>query len=146
MSEHVWQRWRALIYPLIIFAVNLRIVWRLFRTEYLEHRGSIEGAFISLESYIRRHWPYMDWFPLWYSGYPLANAYQPLLHYLTAAIGAVSGLRAAAAYHAVTALSYSLGAVAFYYLARVLMGERGPAFWSALVFSVFSPALLLLPL
>ena len=138
-------RYRLLVYPLAVLAVNLAVVWRLFRTEYLDQLPSIEGAFIALDRYIFRHWPGYDWFPLWYGGFPFSRTYQPGFHYSVAALAKLSGLSVPSAYHALAAVTYSLGGVAFYYLARVLTGDRGMALGGALVFSLFSPSALLIP-
>jgi hypothetical protein len=106
---------------------------------------SIEGVFIAVEQYIQRHWPTYDWFPLWYGGMPFTRVYQPGIHYLVALLSQISGLSAVHGYHAVAALGYSLGGVAFYFLARMLTENRVAAFCGALVFSLFSPSTLLVP-
>lgn len=106
---------------------------------------SIEGSFIALAKYIEGHWPRYDWFPVWYAGMPFARTYPPGLHYTVALTAKALGLSPASGYHLITAIAYSLGAVTFYYLARVLGGGRAMAFFAALVFSVFSPSTLLIP-
>jgi hypothetical protein len=131
--------------PLAVLAVNVWICWRLFHTEYLDQLPSIEGAFISLARYISHHWPMYDWFPIWMGGYPFPRAYQPLLHYTVAALSSITGTSPALAYHFVTACAYSLGGVAFYFLANALTRSRVAAFCGALLFSTFSPSLLLFP-
>ncbi len=131
--------------PLAVLAVNLWICWRLFHTEYLDQLPSIEGAFISLARYIADHWPMYDWFPMWMGGYPFPRAYQPLLHYTVAVASSITGASPALAYHFITACAYSLGGVAFYFVARSLTHSRAAAFCGALLFSTFSPSLLLLP-
>ncbi|HVW87356.1 MAG TPA: hypothetical protein VHB50_21865 [Bryobacteraceae bacterium] len=125
--------------------MNTAVVWRLFRTEYLNQLQSIEGAFIALARYIQEHWPGYDWFPMWYGGFPFARTYQPAFHYTVAAAASVFGLSVASAYHVVAALGYALGGVAFYYLAKALCEDRLIALGGALAFSLFSPSLLLLP-
>lgn len=129
--------------PFLIFVVNAVIVWRLFFTSYLVHFWSIEGSFIGLAEYIRRNWPAYDWLPLWYAGFPFTMSYQPLLHYVVAAFGAMSGVSTAAAYHFVAAMVYCLSGVAFYWLARTLGAERITALAGALAYSLFSPSALL---
>src|SRR5258708_4457263 len=129
-------RMRAAGYPLAVFAVNAWVVWRLFFTQYLDQLHSVEGEFIAMERYIQRHWPGYDWFSLWSAGYPVARTYQPAVHYTVAAVASASGLSTASAYHLVAALSYSLGGVAFYYLAKALSGSRRIAFGGALLFSL----------
>lgn len=136
-------RAKSLAPPLTIFVVNVWICWRLFHTEYLDDMLSIEGAFISLARYIERRWPMYDWFPMWRAGFPFPHAYQPLLHYSVAAFARLTGLSPALSYHFLTALAYSLGGVAFYFLALALTRSRWASFCGALLFSTFSPSLLL---
>jgi hypothetical protein len=136
---------RAAFYPAVVFAVNLFVCWRYFRAEYTNQLPSIEGVFIALEEYIRRHWPTYDWFSMWYGGMPFTRVYQPGLHYATAMFSSVTGLSVASAYHALTAITYSLGGVAFYFLAKALTHQPVTSFCSALLFSLFSPSTLLVP-
>ena len=134
--------WGALP-PVFLFFLNLWICGRLLHIEYLDQRGSIEGSFIALAAYIRHHWPLYDWFPLWYTGLPFLRVYQPGLHYAVALFAAASGLSVPSAYHVVVAIAYSLGGATFYLLALALTRSRLTAFLSALVFSLFSPSVLL---
>jgi hypothetical protein len=131
--------------PVIIFAVNLWVVWKLFFIEYLNQLPSVEGEFIAMARYIQRHWPTYDWQSLWNAGFPAARTYQPLVHYSVAAFSSLSGLSPASGFHFIGALSYSLGGVAFYYLAKALSGSRAMAFGGALSFSLFSPSGILIP-
>ena len=128
-----------------MLAINVWICWRLFHTEYLDQLQSIEGVFIALGRYIAAHWPMYDWFPMWIGGYPFPRAYQPLLHYTVAVASSLTGASPALAYHFITACAYSLGGVAFYFLARSLTHSRAAAFCGALLFSTFSPSLVLFP-
>jgi hypothetical protein len=134
------------LFPATLLAVNLLVCWRYFRAEYVNQMPSIEGVFIALEEYIQRHWPTYDWFPIWYGGMPFTRVYQPGLHYLAAILSRISGFSAAHGYHALAALGYSLGGVTFYLLARILLESRTAAFFGALLFSLFSPSTLLVPI
>ncbi len=131
--------------PILVLAVNVWVAWKLFFTEYLDELPSVEGEFIAIARYIQRHWPIYDWQSLWYAGYPSARIYQPLAHYSVAAFSSLFGLSPAAGFHFMGALSYSLGGVAFYYLAKALSESRAMAFGGALAFSLFSPSNILLP-
>lgn len=133
------------LFPATVLAVNLVVCWRYFRAEYINQMPSIEGVFIALEEYIQRHWPTYDWFSMWYGGMPFTRVYQPGLHYLVAVLSTLSGVSAAHGYHAVAALGYSFGGVAFYFLARILTESRPAALCGALLFSLFSPSTLLIP-
>ncbi len=131
---------------LFLFALNLFVCARLLHIEFLDQLSSIEGVFIALEGYIQSHWPTYDWFALWYGGMPFTRVYQPGLHYATAIVSSASGLSIASAYHVLIAITYSLGGVTFYLLARALTRSTATGFVGGLVFSLFSPSVLLIPI
>ncbi|MDE3196463.1 MAG: hypothetical protein KGN84_08975, partial [Acidobacteriota bacterium] len=142
-------RLRSAAYPFALFAINLAVSWRYFRAGYVNQLPSIEGVFIAFEQYIQRHWPTYDWFALWYGGMPFTRVYQPGLHYAAAALATLTQIPAVHAYHALTAITYSLGGAGFYYLAKALLSHEGKpiapratAFLGALLFSLFSPSTL----
>ncbi len=135
--------WWPFALPAVLFAVNAWVAWRLFFYEYIDQLPSVEGEFIAMAAYIQRHWPGYDWQSLWYGGYPVTRTYQPLVHYTVAALASFSRLSPASAFHLFGALSYSLGGVAFYFLAKTLSGSRAAAFCGGLCFSLFSPSGLL---
>ena len=135
-------RLRSVSYPFALFAINLAVSWRYFRAGYINQLASIEGVFIALERYIQQHWPTYEWFSLWYGGMPFTRVYQPGLHYSVAALASLTGVPMVHAYHALTAATYALGGVAFYFLTKTLIGAREPAFLGALLFSLFSPSTL----
>ncbi len=101
---------------------------------------------LSVERYIRLHWSWWDWFPVWWGGMPFPRVYQPLLHFTVAVVCAVTGASIPMAFHFVTVVAYSLGAVTFYWLAKILLQSRSIAFCGGLIFSLFSPSLLFFPL
>ena len=128
--------------PLVIFLVNLFVCGRLLHTLWLDQLSSIEGVFIALEKYIQGHWPTYDWFALWNGGMPFTRVYQPGLHYAVALAASATGLNTALIYHIVIAITYSLGGVAFYFLAKSLTRDAVTAFTGGLLFSLFSPSVL----
>ncbi len=136
---------RRALFPLAVFATNLAVCQRYLRTEYTDQLPSVEGVFIALERYIQRHWPTYEWFPMWFGGMPFPRVYQPGLHYATAAFSSVTGLSVPSAYHALTGITYALGGVAFYFLAKALTRQPVAAFCGAMLFSLFSPSTLLEP-
>ena len=107
--------------------------------------GSIEGAYISISRYALENPEGLTWFPLWYGGIPYQNSYPPLLHLLVAAFAGVTGLSAALAYHAITALMYCLGPVTLFWMSYRLSGARAASFGAALLYSLFSPSTILMP-
>jgi len=106
---------------------------------------SIEGAFIGLARYIRDHFPDLTWMPLWYGGIPFPDSYPPVLHTLVAVVSGLGRIDIGLAYHAVTALLYSLGPVALYWAARRMGANRLAAFLAALGYSLLSPSIWLGP-
>ena len=128
------------LHSLFLFVLNLALVWRLFRTEYLDEMKSIEGVFMALARYVRDHFSDTDWWPYWYCGMPFRNAYQPGLPFTTAAVSAISGLSAAHSFHMVEAVLYALGPVTLYWLARRLTSSAGAAFTAGLLYSLTSPS------
>lgn len=135
----------AALCALVLFLLNGFVVWRLFRSGYTDYPWSVEGSFVSLATYIQQHHPMFEWFPLWFEGMPFSFVYQPGLHYVVAWTASIFGMIPVRAYHAVTAVTYSLGPVAFFALAWRLAANRAFAFLAALVYSFFSPSLLFFP-
>lgn len=129
-----------------LFAANWYTCRRLFTAEFLPHMHSIEGSYIALTRYTMENWGDLGWFPLWYSGMPFQNAYQPGLHLLAAALGSLFGLTPALAYHFTIATLYCLGPVFLFLLAWRMTGALGPSFAAGLLYSLWSPSALLMPI
>ena len=130
---------------LLLFLLNLYICHELFVTEYTNHLGSIEAAYISIARYILDNWRDLTWFPLWYTGVPYQNTYSPLLHLVVAAVAGLLSISPALSHHAVTAAFYCLGPVTLFWMAWRLSGVRAASFAAGLLFSILSPAGLLIP-
>lgn len=143
--------WRRIRHPApaacaaILFAVNVWICHDLFTTEFLAHMGSIESTHIALGRWVAEHPFDLTWFPLWYGGVPFLNTYPPIGPATTALLSTVLGLSPALAYHANTAAYYCLGPVLLFLLAYVVTRAVWPSFLAALVYSVFSPTVLVTP-
>jgi hypothetical protein len=129
---------------LALFVLNAAVAWRLFHTEYLSQTWTGEGATISYARYARDHWPDLGWCRFWYAGLPFQNAYVPGLHLTVAAVSALRGISAAAAFHQVVALLYSLGPVTLFWLALRLTRAAGWSFCAALLYSLTSPSAFLI--
>jgi hypothetical protein len=127
----------------LLFALNAYLTPLLFRTAYTAQMGSIEAAFIGLARYASEHWNDMGWFPLWYGGVPYPDTYPPLLHWICGLVIALAGVSPGNAYHFVTAMVYSLGPVALFWMAWRLCGSRACALAAAIGYSLISPTLLL---
>lgn len=128
---------------LALFAGNVWVCRELFATEYLDYRGSIEGAYVGLSRWVMEHPWDLSWFPLWYGGIPFQNTYPPLLHVLVALVAAALNISPALSHHAVTAAMYCLGPVTLFWLAWKLSGDRSAAFVAGLLYSFLSPSALL---
>ena len=115
--------------PVALFFLNAFVTLRLFHSQYIAQMGSIEGAFIGLARYIHDHFPHLNWMPLWYGGIPFPDSYPPLLHVTVAAVSALAHLSAGLAYHAVTAVFYSLAPVALYWALLRLGARAGLHAW-----------------
>ena len=134
----------ALWTPAFLFALNLWMAWRLFRSEFIDQLPSIEGVFMALARYIQNHGAGYNWFPLWWTGMPFQRTYQPGLPGVVAVVSTWGNLSIPAAYHATVAVSYALGAATFYFLALTLTGNRKAAFVAGLAFTFFSPSTFLI--
>jgi hypothetical protein len=135
-------RWQTLGIAAGIFLLGAAITPKLFVTPYTAEMGSIEAAFIGLARYVSRHWNDLGWFPLWYGGIPYADSYPPLLHWVVAAVIALTGASPGLAYHFVTACAYCLGPAALFWMAWRLSRSRACAALAAIGYALFSPTLL----
>jgi hypothetical protein len=128
-----------------LFALNALICWPLFSVEYLNDFQSNEGSYITFAHFLRQYWPHIGWFPWFNAGMPFEDTYLPLPAFL-AALGALLGRTSPAhAFHFIAALAYSLGPVFLFLFARRHSGRMAPSAWAALLWSLFSPAVILFP-
>ncbi len=136
---------RTPVLSLALFLLNAWICRELFTLEYSQFMDSIEAAYIGLSRWILENPFEWDWFPLWYGGIPFQNAYPPLLHFIVAAVSAISGISTALSHHAVSAVFYCLGPVTLFWFAQQWSGRKWPAFAAGLLYSLISPSALLIP-
>ncbi|HSB14973.1 MAG TPA: hypothetical protein VLE22_10975 [Bryobacteraceae bacterium] len=139
-------RKKLILAALLLFLLNVWISGRLFRFEFVDHMNSIEGTHIALGRWVSENWRDLSWFPLWYGGIPYQNTYPPLHHWIVGLVSSVGDVPPARAYHAVTAVFYSLGPVTLFLFAAWLSRSVGIGFLAGLVYSVFSPSTLLIPI
>ena len=126
-----------------LFALNVYIARPLFTVEYTRFLGSIEGAHVGVARQLAESWD-QRWWPLWYGGIPFENTYPPLLHWIIALFSRVSHISPAHSDHAVTAFFYCAGPVTLFWLAYRLSSRVWPSFAGALLYSLVSPAALLI--
>jgi len=136
-------KWLPYLYAVLLFAVNFAIARRLFYTEFTQHTSSNEGAFMAISRFLAERWPDVRWFPFWLNGVPFENTYFPLLQVIVAMVAKALHCSPALAYHAVTAGFYCLGPVCLFLFAWKASKLLHTAFFSGLVYSLWSPSLLL---
>jgi hypothetical protein len=118
---------------------------KLFSTEYLNQLGSIEGSFIAISRYTVDHFGDLKWWPLWFCGMPYHDVYGPVLHNLVALVAVVLKISPALAFHKTVALFYCLGPVTLLWMVYRLSGSLACGLWSGLLYSLISPAAILIP-
>jgi hypothetical protein len=136
-------QWLPYLYAVLLFAVNFTIVRRLFSTEFTQHLSSNEGSFMAISRFLVDRWPDVRWFPFWLNGVPLENTYSPLLQAIDAIVAKAAHCSTALAFHAVVAFFYCLGPVCLFLFAWKSSKLLHAGFLSALLYSLFSPSLLL---
>ena len=135
----------ALLCIVALLALNVSVAARLFRTEFTPFMYSIEGSYIGVARWLKINWTHPGWFPLWYGGIPLENAYPPLLPSLVALLSFATGMSEARSVHAVTAAFYCLGPVALFSLVLRLTESQWKALAAGWIYSLFSLAGFLMP-
>ena len=133
-------------YAVAIFAVNAYICKNLFGLEYSQQMESIEGSYMSIARWAAANWSDLTWFPLWFNGMPFEKVYQPGFHFTVAGLSALLGWTPQHAYHFLTAITYSAGALTLFWLCYAANHDRVQAFTAALFYSLISPACFLVPL
>jgi len=128
---------------LVLLAINLAIVARLFGVEYSAYTGSIEGTFIAIPRIMAKYPGQFSWWPFWNGGMPFENAYLPFTHWIVAAFILLTKLSAARSFHIVTAAVYALSAPAVFWMALTLSRRLFTSFVAALAYSCLSPSALL---
>jgi hypothetical protein len=123
-----------------LLLVNILIVARIFRVEFTPFMWSLEGSYIGLARWLTVNWTHPGWFPLWYGGIPVENAYPPLIHFLVALTSLATGMTIPHTWRAVTAAFYCLGPLAVFALVRRLTQSEWKALISGLSYSLISPS------
>ena len=136
-------QWLPYLYAVTLFVVNFAIVRRLFSTEFTQHLSSNEGSFMAISRFLLDRWPDVRWFPFWLNGVPFENTYSPLLQVIDAIVAKAAHCSTALAFHAVIAFFYCLGPVCLFLFAWKSSKLLHAGFLSALLYSLFSPSLLL---
>lgn len=120
--------------------MNAYVCRELFTAEFLQQMGSTAGSFIAISRWATEHWGDLSWYPLWFTGMPFFQIYQPGLHLTVASVATVFQLTPQHAYHLVNALIYCLEPVTLFWLCYRVTGWRGYAFATGLAYSLISPS------
>jgi hypothetical protein len=126
-------------YVAVIFAVNAYVCRNLFALEFSQRMESIEGSYMSIARWTAANWSDLTWFPLWFNGMPFEKVYQPGFHFTVAGLSALFGWTPQHAYHFLTAIAYSAGALTFFWLCYAVSNDRVQALIAALLYSLISP-------
>ena len=137
-------RLRILLSAAVIFVLNAVVAHRLFAIDFTSHMESTEGAFIAISRYATQHWGHLDWLPIWFTGMPFDNVYQPGYHLTVAALSTLFGFTPQHAYHLLAATVYCLGPVTLFLAAWYFTRRVDVALVTAMVYSVVSPSCLLI--
>jgi len=133
-------------YVAVIFAVNAYVCKNLFALEFSRQMQSIEGPYISIARWVAANWSDLTWFPLWFTGMPMQKVYQPGFHFTVAGLSTLLGWTPQHAYHFLTAITYSAGALTLFWLCYAACKDRVQALTAALFYSLISPTCFLVPL
>lgn len=119
-----------------LWALNITLVFPLFRGEYTQRMLSIESGHISYARYAAQH-PGANWNPLWYAGFPFHLIYPPAFPCLLAALSRiVPSLSIPQWYRILTGVMYALGPSTLYLFALHLTRRQSAALATALVYSI----------
>jgi len=133
-------------YTAVIVAVNAYVCKNLFGLEFSQRMESIEGSYLSIARWVAGNWSDLTWFPLWFNGMPMQKVYQPGFHFTVAGLSALLGWTPQHAYHFLTAVTYSGGALTLFWLCYAANHDRMQALTAALFYSLLSPTCFLAPL
>ena len=134
---------RTVLCCLFLFGLSAALCSNLWFAGYISQLGSTEGPFVAFSLWISRHWGDLRWFPLWYGGMPFERVYGPNLHWTVAALATAAHLPVLRSYRLVTTSLYCLGPVTLFWLCYRLTHSRGYALAVGVVYSLFSPSVLL---
>jgi len=119
-----------------LWALNIALIFPLFRGEYTQYMLSIESGHISYARYAVQH-PGANWNPLWYAGFPFHLVYPLAFPYLLAALSRIlPSLSIPQWYRILTGLMYALGPSTLYLFALYLTRKQSAALATALVYSI----------
>ncbi len=140
-DQHTWNRWKTVLMALLIFCINLVVIFPHLTADSSRQAWNNEFLYLSIAR-IFRDSPW-TWNAAHYAGAPLSWLYPPLFPVLMAFWPAES---LGKAFHTISGLAYALTPVALFFVGRSLFRDRIIALFVALAYSLFpSPIYYFLP-
>lgn len=130
---------RAVFYSIAVVWVNLYLCRELFSTP-ASSMASMQGYWIALAERAQGSFFQASWWPYWNCGMPFEFAYAPLVPAATAALAAIRGIPHSFAFDAVAGCIYVLGPLTLLWCAWRMTGSAGYSFLAAMLYSLLSPA------
>ncbi len=142
-SERI--RWQpAAAYAVVLLALNFYICRDLLWTP-LTFTNSMHGFWMAIAERAQGSWLHPSWWPFWDCGIPFEFTYAPLLPASMAGLSHVLGIAPDRAFQIITAVVYCLGPVTLFLAAFLFTRSATGSFLAALIYSLTSPAQLLVP-
>lgn len=129
----------------LVFGVNYYVIRDVFHVIDIGHMNSMQGFWMAMARLADAQWFHPGWWPWWDSGAPFEFTYAPLTPALTALWSHFAAIPVSQAFYCVTALYYVLGPVALFAFAAWLTRSVPIATATGLIYSLLSPASLLVP-
>jgi hypothetical protein len=131
---------------LVVFALNVALVWPALLPGEFPYRDSIEGGYAGMARFIRDHPNPWGWNPFVYAGLPTQHMYVPLLPYTTAFTSLLLPFLALEhVYRLLVVALTALGAVGLFWMVWFFLRSKRWAFATAMAYSLVSPAYWLYP-
>jgi len=139
-----WQWVQAAIYCIALLWINLYIARGLFTT-HIAPMYSMQGFWAALARLADGSWWRPTWWPYWDCGIPFEFTYAPMVPALTALGSSLFHAPRNLALQGITAITYSLAAVAVFVLAWAFTRAPGYSFLAGLFYSLTSVTRILAP-
>ena len=138
-------RARAAIYIALLVGLNVYFVLNLFLVDFTDNMQTNAGTFMAISRFIVGHWPHLNWYPWWFNGEPFENTYTPMLHLVDAGFAALFHCSTARAFNFVTGVFFVTGPAFLFLFAWRVSKHLETSFFAALLYSLFSPAVMFGP-
>ena len=121
--------------PLLIFGLNLFLIYPYLLQSAPGWIESIEVSFITIGRWWGENFPHVSWNPYWYAGFPHRFSYVPLIPLSTAILGRLIG-NFGQAYHLIAGCAFALAPVSLFFFLRYLTKNTWASLVGALWFSL----------